>query len=340
MVDAGRTIILIKGEYDATETYEFLDVVYLASTGNSYICKAQSSTGNAPDAAGSQYWQIFCRGTIVDSVLDGTSQNPVANAAITDALIDKVDADGGDTADTVVSNFVSSQETLPVPSAGSSAATLWGVVAKFMSDARNLFIRATGDVAQTVVSTFTTQSTNYPAPAAGDSQSTLWGKAVKYLSDLKNNYCAKANLVDGFTQATAGVNALDAHAGKTLNDALANTNAALAKHTIYKTSEMQDISLPAATFVEVCSLTLPAGEWIIGAHVSFNNVASATRRIAYISPGGIAGSGIDIESAGNLTTSASSIQSNTSTTTYKLLCRSEIAVTLGRARMFAIGIKS
>lgn len=222
MVDAGRTIILIKGEYDATETYEFLDVVYLASTGNSYICKAQSSTGNSPDASGSQYWQIFCRGTIVDSVLDGTSQNPVANAAITEALDGKVEASGGDTANTVVSNFVSSQETLPVPSAGSTVATLWGVVAKFMSDARNLFIRATGDVAQTVVSTFTTQSTNYPAPAAGDSQSTLWGKVVKYLSDLKNNYCAKANLVDGFTQSTAGVNALDAHAGKTLNDSLSN----------------------------------------------------------------------------------------------------------------------
>ena len=39
---------------------------------------------------------------------------------------------------------------------------------------------------------------------------------------------AAKNLVNGFTQTTAGVNALDAAAGKSLNDSLANTDASIA----------------------------------------------------------------------------------------------------------------
>ena len=117
-------------------------------------------------------------------------------------------------------------------------------------------------------------------------------------------------------------------------------NDSLAKHTIYESADVENVSLPAATFVEACSLELPAGTWIIFAHVSFNSVSSATRRIAYISPGGIAEDGIDIVTSGNLTSSTAYIRDSTATTTYKLNCRCETAATLGRARMFAIGIKS
>ena len=47
-------------------------------------------------------------------------------------------------------------------------------------------------------------------------------KAVALDSTLDATLLHKSELVDGFTQTTAGVNALDAHAGKTLNDTLKN----------------------------------------------------------------------------------------------------------------------
>ena len=127
---------------------------------------------------------------------------------------------------------------------------------------------------------------------------------------------------------------------KSLASDVASLNDSLAKHTIYTSADVENVSLPAATFVEACSISLPAGKWIVFAHVSFNSVASATRRIAYIQPGGIAENGIDMETSGNLTAFTAYMSNTTATTTYKLLCRSETAVTLGRARMFAIGIKS
>ncbi len=53
--DAGRIGFLIKGEYQETETYRFLDVVYY--NGSSYVAK-KDTTGNRP-AENNEYWQIL-----------------------------------------------------------------------------------------------------------------------------------------------------------------------------------------------------------------------------------------------------------------------------------------
>lgn len=57
-VSAGRVLILPKGNYDATTTYEFLDAVYYS--GSTYICK-QQTTGHAP--TDTTYWQLMAQGT-------------------------------------------------------------------------------------------------------------------------------------------------------------------------------------------------------------------------------------------------------------------------------------
>ncbi len=53
--DAGRIGFLVKGEYQETETYRFLDVVYYNDS--SYVAK-KDTTGNRP-AENSEYWQIL-----------------------------------------------------------------------------------------------------------------------------------------------------------------------------------------------------------------------------------------------------------------------------------------
>lgn len=53
--DAGRIGFLVKGEYQETETYRFLDVVYY--NGSSYVAK-KDTTGNRP-AENNEYWQIL-----------------------------------------------------------------------------------------------------------------------------------------------------------------------------------------------------------------------------------------------------------------------------------------
>lgn len=53
--DAGRVGFLVKGEYQESETYDFLDVVYY--NGSSYVAK-KLTTGNKP-ALNNEYWQIL-----------------------------------------------------------------------------------------------------------------------------------------------------------------------------------------------------------------------------------------------------------------------------------------
>ena len=55
MNDAGRIGFLIKGEYDNTETYDFLDVVHYNNS--SYVAK-KLTIGNPP-ANNNKYWQTL-----------------------------------------------------------------------------------------------------------------------------------------------------------------------------------------------------------------------------------------------------------------------------------------
>ena len=53
-MNAGRVLILPKGEYDATTTYNLLDLVYYQR--GSFLCK-KTSTGNTPDLTeDTEYW--------------------------------------------------------------------------------------------------------------------------------------------------------------------------------------------------------------------------------------------------------------------------------------------
>lgn len=54
MGNAGRVLMIPKGDYNAATTYEMLDCVYY--NGRSYVCK-QTSTGNAP--TNTTYWQVM-----------------------------------------------------------------------------------------------------------------------------------------------------------------------------------------------------------------------------------------------------------------------------------------
>lgn len=54
MGNAGRVLMIPKGEYNSATTYEMLDFVYYQ--GRSYVCK-QTSTGNAP--TNTTYWQAL-----------------------------------------------------------------------------------------------------------------------------------------------------------------------------------------------------------------------------------------------------------------------------------------
>ena len=61
-------------------------------------------------------------------------------------------------------------------------------------------------------------------------------KAVALDSALDATLIHKSNLVDGFTQSAAGVNALDAHAGKTLNDGLSSVAGAISTNSTLTTT--------------------------------------------------------------------------------------------------------
>lgn len=63
MQDAGRIGFVVRGDYDATRTYEKLDIVYY--NGASYVCK-KDTTGNAPEAT-SEYWQTFAEAAALNT---------------------------------------------------------------------------------------------------------------------------------------------------------------------------------------------------------------------------------------------------------------------------------
>lgn len=78
------------------------------------------------------------------------------------------------------------------------------------------------DMAGLTLGTMTTQTGQFPTPQVGDNGAVLWGKVVKYFSDLRTLIGTKlntSNVVNNFTTTESGY-ALDARAGKTLNDAI------------------------------------------------------------------------------------------------------------------------
>lgn len=73
----------------------------------------------------------------------------------------------------------------------------------------------------------------------------------------------KADLVNGFTQTTPGVNALDAAAGKSLNDSLANLSTDVSTNYATKTDLSNRVSVFSPSPDTVTTVTIQADENIM-----------------------------------------------------------------------------
>lgn len=94
------------------------------------------------------------------------------------------------------------------------------------------------DMSGLTLGTITTQTAQYPTPQVGDNGAVLWGKVVKYFSDLRTLIGTKlntANVVNNFTTTESGY-ALDARAGKTLNDTI---NTKLPSVLVYNNNDIR-----------------------------------------------------------------------------------------------------
>ena len=94
------------------------------------------------------------------------------------------------------------------------------------------------DMSGLTLGTMTTQTSQFPTPQVGDNGAVLWGKVVKYFSDLRTLIGTKlntSNVVNNFTTTESGY-ALDARAGKTLND---NINTKLPTSLVYNNNNVR-----------------------------------------------------------------------------------------------------
>jgi hypothetical protein len=74
---AGRILIIPKGDYDSTVTYEMLDLV--RHNGTSWLAKKESK-GVEPTENNSEYWQnMFDAEAFVDARIEAKIQEYMAN---------------------------------------------------------------------------------------------------------------------------------------------------------------------------------------------------------------------------------------------------------------------
>lgn len=78
MNDAGRIGFVIKGAYDETTTYDFLDVVYY--NGASYVAK-KLTTGNVPQES-NEYWQVLAKSDTLTNISDATVDFTIAQTRV------------------------------------------------------------------------------------------------------------------------------------------------------------------------------------------------------------------------------------------------------------------
>lgn len=158
---AGKVLIIPKGDYDSSETYEVLDQVLY--NGLPYIAK-QTTTGNAP--TNTTYWaKLVDMPTTVDNVPTQNSNNLVKSGGVYSALSDKADASTAystsDSTETIAdADYVPFYDT----SASAKKKTLWS---SLVSTLTAVFTGATSVTAGA--------KGTVPAPAAGDEGKFLKG---------------------------------------------------------------------------------------------------------------------------------------------------------------------
>lgn len=89
-----------------------------------------------------------------------------------------------------------------------------------------------------ILNAITTSSAVRPVPVVGDTGAVAFGKIIKYLGDLFTGLgtkLAQANVVNNFTTTESGY-ALDARAGKTLNDSI---NTKLPTSLVYNSNNIR-----------------------------------------------------------------------------------------------------
>ena len=69
MTTAGRILIMPKGDYDSTRTYEMLDLV--KHGGTSWLAKKEVPSGIVPSNENAEYWQnMFDADSFVDAKIE------------------------------------------------------------------------------------------------------------------------------------------------------------------------------------------------------------------------------------------------------------------------------
>lgn len=124
-----------------------------------------------------------------------------------------------------------------------------------------------------ILNAITTSSAVRPVPVVGDTGAVAFGKIIKYLGDLFTGLGTKlntSNVVNNFTTTESGY-ALDARAGKSLNDSLGKIGTIL-------TASAQSVSVAPNTWVNAVLLeNLPKGKYIITASASFGSATDGIR---------------------------------------------------------------
>lgn len=111
MNDAGRIGFVVRGEYDSSATYDFLDVVLFGNS--SYVAK-KLTIGNAP-AENSEYWQMLARASD-----GGASAAKLTNARTIQTNLESTDAASFDGSEDVTPGITG---ILPIANGGTGNST-------------------------------------------------------------------------------------------------------------------------------------------------------------------------------------------------------------------------
>lgn len=223
MVNAGRILIMPKGDWSNLTTYEMLDLV--SRNGAAYLAR-QTNVGQDPATDTSQtYWQPFGSASAIATTLapglvmpdgqtievDGSglinvnidnntlvydSVNGYLKANITSALSGLTDV-----------NIASAQNGQALIYNSSSSkwenSTLYGTSLK-MSSTDNTTVQSAIGALQVPTFTEAGSRTNI---ASGDSNATLWGKVEKWFDDLKGGAFIDTKWSSSVTAASAATTA-------------------------------------------------------------------------------------------------------------------------------------